>query len=94
MLPKHALYQMSYTEKNLAPRERFELPLPDFVGRCSVQLSQRGKKNFGSRRWDRTIDHWLMRPAGTAAPLLCDNLNWHAGVPYGFRSHLLDLKGR
>jgi len=26
----------------LAPRERFELPLPDFVGRCSVQLSQRG----------------------------------------------------
>ena len=32
MLPKHALYQMSYTEKT------------------------------GSRRWDRTIDHWLMRP--------------------------------
>lgn len=105
MLPKHALYQMSYTEKNgggddrhrtcdsllakhvffqlsyipkagkrwwielesnqlvsrrrtvlqtaavadaalnpkLVPRERFELPFPDFVGRCSVQLSQRGK---------------------------------------------------
>ena len=105
MLPKHALYQMSYTEKNgggddrhrtcdsllakqvlfqlsyipetekrwwielesnqlvsrrrtvlqtaavthaalnpkLVPRERFELPLPDFVGRCSFQLSQRGK---------------------------------------------------
>ena len=27
----------------LVPRERFELPLPDFVGRCFVHLSQRGK---------------------------------------------------
>ena len=124
MLPKHALYQMSYTEKNLAPRERFELPLPDFVGRCSVQLSQRGKKYVrlrvpvplnlcgrfprGAHNQRRTSFFWMHRMDsshrflayetsgdGRSPTLRLHELaNWRTGVPYGFRSHLLDLKGR
>ena len=76
---------------------RLRVPVPlNLCGRFprGAHNQRRTSFFFGCRGWIRTTDFWLMRPAGTAAPLLCDNLNWHAGVPYGFRSHLLDLKGR
>lgn len=38
----------------LVPRERFELPPPDFVGRRSVQLSQRGNL-FAIREWRKLV---------------------------------------
>ena len=47
MLPEHALHQMGYTEKNWRPVRDSNSHPPDFVGRCSVQLSQRGKIHFG-----------------------------------------------
>ena len=63
MLPKHALYQMSYTEKNWRPvRDSNSTPRLRRPVLCPVEPT-RQKTKLGSRRWDRTIDHWLMRPA-------------------------------